>query len=122
MAYHLVDSTDIAPEEGIPGDHRYLDSIVDLQNFSMQVIEAQAGEDFAPYHTHSVQEEVFFVIEGNLHVTTPGDSYVVGPGHFFVAEPENPLHPHNPEDADSAVRAVLVNAPHADDFEMYDAD
>lgn len=122
MAYHLVDSEDITPEEGIPGDHRYLDSIVDLQNFSMQIVEAQPGEDFAPYHTHSVQEEVFFVIEGNLHVTTPEENFVVEPSDFFVAEPENPLHPHNPEDADSAVRAVLVNAPHADDFEMYDAD
>lgn len=122
MAYHVVDSADITPESDIPGDHRYLDSVVDLTNLSMQVVTAQPGESFAPYHTHGVQEEVFYVVEGELHVKTPREDYTLGPGEFFVAEPESPLHPHNPDDADAPVRAVLVNAPRAEDFETYDAD
>jgi quercetin dioxygenase-like cupin family protein len=122
MAYHVVDSADIEPREGIPGDHRYIESVVDLGNLSMQVVEAEPGEDFAPYHYHEVQEEVFFVVSGVLRVETPDGVHDVEAGSFFVAEPEDPLHPHVPEDAPEPTHAVLVNAPQADDFVMYDPD
>lgn len=122
MGYHVADLESIEPRPGLPGEHHYLEDAVDLENLSLQVVTAEPGEDFAPYHEHATAEEVFYVLEGALSVETPEDVFEVGPGEAFVAEPGSPLHPHNPADAPGAVRALLVNAPVVDDFERYDAE
>lgn len=122
MGYHTADLESIEPREGIPGSHHYVNDVVDLEHLTVQLVHAEPGEDFAPYHRHEVEEEVFVVIAGTLVVETPDGTYDVSEGEAFVAEPGSPLHPHNPADADSPVRAILVNAPVADDFRMMDQD
>ena len=119
MGYHVIDPASVDPREGLPGSHRYLDDAVDLAGLSVQLVEAQPGESFAPYHAHEESDEVFYVLGGELHVETPEGDHVVGAGEWFAVEPGNPLHPFNPEDADGTVRALLVNA-RADDFQPYD--
>lgn len=120
MGYHVAELESIEPREGLPGEHHYLEDAVELRNLSLQVVVAEPGEDFAPYHEHGTAEEVFYVIDGTLSVETPDETYQVGPGEAFVAEPESPLHPHNPADAPGPVRALLVNAPVVDDFEFFE--
>ena len=119
MAYHVVDPETIDPREGLPGAHRYLDDAVDLTSVSMQVVTAEPGEDFAPYHSHESGDEVFYVLEGTLHVETPEGVHTAGAGEWFAVQPGNPLRPFNPETADAPVRALLVNAK-IDDFRPYD--
>lgn len=121
MGYHVTDLDAVEPRPGLPGEHHYLEDVVDLANLSLQVVTAEPGEDFAPYHEHGTAEEVFYVLSGTLVVETPDGDHEVEEGEAFVAEPGSPLHPHNPADASGTVRAVLVNAPVVDDFEPYEA-
>lgn len=122
MGYHTARFESIEPRTNIPGSHHYLNDAVDLDHLTVQLVVAEPGEDFAPYHRHGVEEEVFVVIDGTLVVETPDGTFDVDEGEAFVAEPESPLHPHNPADADAPVRALLVNAPVSDDFELFDPD
>lgn len=121
MGYNVIDSKSIDPRDGLSGDHYYLDDAVDLQRLSVQLVEADPGESFAPYHSHRESEEVFYVLDGRLHVETPEEEYLVAAGEWFAVEPNNPLRPFNPEDARGPVRALLINAK-LDDFDPYDPD
>lgn len=120
MAYHVVETDGIEPRSGIPGIHRYVDDVVDLEYLSVQFVEVEPGMGFVPYHSHDEQEELFYVLDGPLHVETPEDVFVIESGDFFIAEPGSPLRPHNPSDAGGSVRALLVNAPNVDDFRPYE--
>lgn len=122
MSYDVVAPADVAPHPDLPGDHRFLEAVTDLETLSVQVVDAAPGEELAPYHLHEEADEVFYVLSGALHVHTPTDEYVVEAGSFFVATAESPLQPHNPGDADGPVRALLVNAPPTADARPYDPD
>lgn len=119
MSYHVVDPATVESREGLPGTHRYLDDVVELTRLSVQLVEAAPGDDFAPYHAHDEGDEVFYVLEGTLHVETPEGEFRVGAGEWFAVEPGHPLRPYNPATAEAPVRALLVN-PRADDFRPFD--
>jgi uncharacterized cupin superfamily protein len=115
MGYHVVDPTTVAPRDGLPGTHRYLDDAVELSRLSVQLVEADPGDEFAPYHAHDEGDEVFYVLDGSMHVETPDGDFLVEAGNWFAVEPGNPIRPYNPATATAPVRALLVN-PRADDF------
>ncbi|MBZ6496386.1 cupin domain-containing protein [Natrinema longum] len=121
MGYTVIDATAVEPRDGLSGDHYYLDDAVDLDRLSIQLVEADPGESFAPYHSHRESEEVFYVLDGHLHVETPDEEYVVAAGEWFAVEPGHPLRPFNPADAEDTVRALLLNAKR-DDFDPYEPD
>lgn len=121
MGYHVVEPESIEPREGLPGTHHYLEDAVELAELSVQLVDAAPGEEFAPYHYHETSDEVFYVLEGTLHVETPEGEHTVDAGEWFAVEPGNPLHPYNPDSAGEHTRAMLVNAKF-DDFTMYDPD
>jgi uncharacterized cupin superfamily protein len=121
MSYHVVDPESIEPRDGIPGDHRYLNDAVDLEDLAVQVIEATPGEDVAPFHYHSEGDEVFYVLKGTLNVEVPDDEFTVEAGHWFFTKSGNPLRVFNADDADETLHALLVNLDN-DDFEMWSAD
>jgi uncharacterized cupin superfamily protein len=120
MAYEIIDPESVDPRPDIPGDHRYIQDVTKLEHLSMQFVRTPPGESFVPYHYHDVQEELFYIILGELHVRTPDTEYVVEPGEVFVAQPGSPLQPYVPETATADVEAIILNAPQADDYQSHD--
>ena len=62
------------------------------------------------------------MIDGTLHVETPGEEYVVEEGELFVVEPENPHRTHNPADAEGQVEVLAVGAPSVQDAQPYEGE
>lgn len=122
MGYHVVDPDSIEPTPDRPCEHRSVSNALGLERMGLNVYRARPGEQLPlAYHVHDEQEEAFVVLEGDLHVETPGGEYVVSEGELFVAEPTNPHRAFVPEDADGQVRAVAVGAPSVDDAHAYEA-
>ena len=121
MSYHVVEPESIEPRDGIPGAHRYLNDAVDLEEMAIQVIEAEPGEDVAPFHYHAESDEVFYVLEGTLTAEVPDDEFTVEAGNWFFINSENPLHVFNAADATEPLRALLINLD-VDDFTLWSAD
>jgi mannose-6-phosphate isomerase-like protein (cupin superfamily) len=62
-------------------------------------------------HYHEEQEEIFYVIEGTLHVETPEQEYLVKSGQALVVEPNSPQQAFNPDDAAESVHVLAIGAP-----------
>jgi uncharacterized cupin superfamily protein len=121
MSYHVVDPDSIEPREGIPGAHRYLNDAVDLEEMAVQVIEAEPGEDVAPFHYHAESDEVFYVLEGTLNAEGSDDEFTIESGNWFFIKSGNPIHVFNADDASETLRALLLNLD-VDDFTLWSAD
>jgi len=127
MAYHLVDTDDLDQWDDRPADVRSLSVAAGLDHadspLGLRVYEADPGDQLPlAYHYHDEQYEVFYVLDGALHVETPDGEFVVETDQAFVAEPESPHLAFNPEDADAPVRVLAIGAPTADDAHPYEPD
>lgn len=121
MSYHVVDPDDLEPFSDRPVDARSISDAADMENVGLRRYDAKPGEQLPlAYHYHDEQEEAFYILEGTLHVETPGKEFVVEAGEVFVAEPTSPHRAFNPEDATDPVRVFAVGAPSVDDAEEYD--
>ncbi len=121
MGYDVVDPEDIDPMSDRPVDARSISDAVGLEKMGLRRYHAQPGEQLPlAYHYHEHQEEVFYVVDGTLHVETPGTEFVVERGEVFVAEPTSPHRAFNPEDATEPVRVLAIGAPAVADAEAYD--
>jgi mannose-6-phosphate isomerase-like protein (cupin superfamily) len=125
MGYYHVDPSELDQWDDRPADVRSLSAAADLDYdgapLGLRVYEADPGEQLPlGYHYHDEQTEVFYVLEGRLHVETPEGEFVVGSDEAFVAHPESPHRAHNPADADAPVRALAVGAPSVDDAHSYE--
>lgn len=84
------------------------------EKIGLRLYLAEPGESLggdARMHYHEQQEEVFYVIEGTLHVETPEEEYEVEPRQALVVEPESPQRAYNPEDASATVEVLAIGAP-----------
>ncbi|WP_158058574.1 cupin domain-containing protein [Halorussus halophilus] len=123
MGYHVIDPASVEPTPDRPCVQRAVGDEAGLENVAVNVYEVAPGEQIPlAYHYHDEQEEVFYVTEGDLHVETPDEEYVVPAGQVFVAEPDSPQLAYNPESADETVRALALGAPSVDDAHAYDPD
>jgi uncharacterized cupin superfamily protein len=121
MVYHIVDPADLAPAEDYPCDRRSITDAVGLSTVAAAVYELEPGDELArTYHYHEQREELFYVLEGTLAVETPGREYEVPAGSVFVAEPESPIRPHNPDSSGEPVRALGVGTPQYDIGKPYE--
>ncbi|WP_435348357.1 cupin domain-containing protein [Haloarchaeobius sp. HRN-SO-5] len=123
MEYHHieVDAVPVTPDR--PSDQRSLGDAADLSNVAINRYEVAPGEQVPfVYHYHDEQEEVFYVLDGALHVETPTEEYVVESDHAFVAEPGSPHRAYNPADADGPVSLLAVGAPAVEDAHEYHPD
>lgn len=122
MGYHLVDPADVEPMPDRPSETRDVASAVGLENMGLRVYDVAPGEDvpISGLHYHDEQEEVFYVVSGELRVETPEREYVVPGGQFFVAEPESPHRAFNAADASVNARVVAVGAPSVSDGHVYE--
>jgi mannose-6-phosphate isomerase-like protein (cupin superfamily) len=115
MGYHVVDPANLDPAEDYPCDRRSIADAAGLSTVAAAVYELEPGDELArSYHYHEQREELFYVLEGTLAVETPDWEYEVPVGSVFVAEPDSPIRPYNPDSADGSVRVFGVGAPQYD--------
>jgi mannose-6-phosphate isomerase-like protein (cupin superfamily) len=123
--YNVVDPADLEQWDDRDVDVRSLSAAagLDYQDapLGLRVYEAAPGQMLPlTYHYHDEQVEVFFVLDGTLHVETPEGAFVVERDRAFVVHPGNPHRAHNPDDAEESVRVLAIGAPSVDDAHPYD--
>lgn len=123
--YHIVDPADVEPMEGRSADARPIGEAAGLHRrddkLGMRIYEAAPGEQVpGMYHYHDEQIEVFYVLEGTLHVETPEREYIVEADQAFFVDPGHPHRAYNPADANGSVRLLAVGAPSAEDHHAYE--
>jgi len=127
MGYHLVDPNELDQWDDRPTDVRSLSVAAgyDYQDsaLGLRVYELAPGEmSGLAYHTHDEQVEVFYVLDGSLHVETPDGEIVVEADQALFVDPGSPQRAYNPDDAESAVRVLAIGAPSVDDAHPYEPD
>lgn len=122
MGYHVVDPDDIEPEPNRPSEMRYISEAAGMENIGLRVYDVAPGEDIpsSGLHYHDEQEEVFYVVDGELSVETPDGAYHIGDGQFFIVEPESPHRAYNDPDADTNAKVVGIGAPSVSDSHVYE--
>jgi mannose-6-phosphate isomerase-like protein (cupin superfamily) len=125
MGYHLVDPDDLDQWDDRGTDVRSLSAAAgyDYQNskLGLRVYELAPGEQSGlSYHFHDEQVEVFYVLDGTLHVETPEKTYEVESDQALFVDPESPQRAFNPESAETATRVLAIGAPSVDDAHPYD--
>jgi mannose-6-phosphate isomerase-like protein (cupin superfamily) len=127
MGYHLVDPDDLDQWDDRPTDVRSLSAAAgyDYQDskIGMRVYDLAPGEQPGlSAHVHDEQVEVFYVLDGTLHVETPDEEYVVGSDQALFVDPGSPQRAYNPDDADGNTRIIAVGAPSVDDASPHEFD
>ncbi|WP_324759335.1 cupin domain-containing protein [Haloarcula sp. GH36] len=123
MAYHTLDPDALPETDDYPCDRRGLSDAAELHALHAATYAMAPGEQLPrTYHYHEQREELFYVLDGTLHVETPDEEFVVPADQAFVAEPESAHRAYNPEDADGPVRVLGVGAPKTDIALPYDPD
>lgn len=123
MGYQVLDPETVDPMPDRPCLRRSLGPAADLSSVAINLYEAAPGEQVAAiYHYHDEQEEVFYVLDGELSVETPEGTYTVGAGELFVADPGCAHRAYNAADAVGPVRLLAVGAPPVDDAHPYEPD
>jgi quercetin dioxygenase-like cupin family protein len=121
MGYHHIDVDGLEPTPARPCTRRSISEAAGLENVAANVYEPEPGETIPlAYHYHDEQEEVFYVVSGELSVETPEETYVVGRDEAFVVEPESPQRAYVDEDADGGAKVFVLGAPAIDDVHPYE--
>lgn len=125
MGYHLVDPDDLDQWDDRPTDVRSLSVAAgyDYQDskLGLRVYELAPGEQSGlSYHYHDEQVEVFYVLEGTLHVETPDEEFVVDRDQALFVDPGSPQRAFTPEAADTSTRVLAIGAPSVKDAHTYD--
>lgn len=123
MGYHVIDPSSVEATPDRPCLQRAVGDAAGLENVALNVYEVEPGEQIPlAYHYHDEQEEVFYVLDGELRVETPDEEYAVPEDNLFVVEPDSPQRAFNPEDAAETVRTLVLGVPTVDDVHAYDPD
>jgi uncharacterized cupin superfamily protein len=120
MGYSHVDPAALPAAPDRPSTKRSISDAAGLENLAAHVYTVAPGEAIPlAYHVHGEQEELFYVLGGELHVETPEGEYAVGADEAFAVEPESPQRAFVPDDGEPT-RALVVGAPPVDDVRAYD--
>ena len=122
MGYHVIDPDEIEPTPDRPSEMRYISEAAGMEEMGLRLYRVAPGEEIpiSGMHYHDQQEEVFYVVEGELRVETPDREYAVDRGELFVAEPGNPHRAFNHGDADGRAVVLAAGAPPVDDGHAYE--
>ncbi len=125
MGYHKVDPEKLEQWDDRPTDVRSLSVAAgyDYQDspIGMRVYDLSPGEQSGlRYHYHEEQVEVFYVLEGSLHVETPDGEIIVDKDQALFIDSGSPQRAYNPSDADTNTRVLAIGAPSADDAQTHD--
>ncbi|USZ71583.1 cupin domain-containing protein [Natronosalvus halobius] len=124
MGYRIVDPEAVDPAPDRPSECRKLSEPGGLETMAINRFHAAPGEELPlAYHYHETQQEAFYVLEGDLAVETPEETYEVPEERLFVVDPGHPQRAYNPAGADGPVTVLAIGAPAADsDARVYDRD
>ena len=125
MGYELIDTDDLDPlpnrsSTGLELSDHYVPTGESLdeehsrgpENIGLRAYHAAPGESLSEeMHYHEEQEEIFYVIEGTLHIETLEKEYRLDPGQALVVEPGSPQRAFNPNDAAGPVHVLAIGAP-----------
>ncbi|MGM0590454.1 MAG: cupin domain-containing protein [Halobacteriota archaeon] len=115
MGYHVIDPTTIDPLPDRSATARPVSERGNLETLGIRFYDAHPGEQLPlAYHYHETQEEAFYVLDGELHVETPAQTFAVSAGELFVVEAGSPHRAYNPDTADTTVRVLAMGAPSDD--------
>ena len=121
MGYHVIDPAALAEHDDRRASVKSISAAVGLGTLGLRVYRAAPGEQIPlAYHYHDEQEEALYVLAGELHVETPGETFVVNADRLFVVEPGNPHRAFNPGDAAVDLEVLAVGAPSVDDAHAYE--
>lgn len=121
MAYHVVNLMEIETHPKHESDRRSLKRVLPLEHIGLSRYLAQPGEQIPQeYHYHDTQEEVFYVVSGEMTVETPEREFVVAPDEVFVAEPNDPHRAYNAADATQDLLVIAIGGPNILDGHSYD--
>lgn len=123
MSYHVVDIDSIEPHPDHESDRRTLRGTLDLEHVGVSLYTAAPGEQVPQrYHYHDTQEELFYVVAGEMRVETPEGEFRVGENELFLAEPGSPHRAFNAADAPASLRVLAIGAPVVADGHAYEGD
>lgn len=127
MGYHLIDPDELEQWDDRPADVRSLSAAAGYDTpeakLGLRVYDLEPGEPTGlEYHYHDEQVEVFYVLDGTLHVETPDKMYVVETDEALFVDPGSPQLAYNPEEASEHTRVLAIGAPSVDDVHVYDPD
>lgn len=128
MGYHLIDIDELEPlpDRSATGyeisDHYHAfrggadeptEPTRGPRTFGFRVYFVDPGEQLGTsgMHYHEEQEELFYLVEGALHVETPERTFRVEAGQALLIEPGSPQRAYVPEDAQTSAYVVAVGAP-----------
>lgn len=128
MGYELIDTDDLdpLPDRSATGyeisDHYlpFRDADADPpgpnrgpRTFGFRVYFVEPGEALGTggMHYHEEQEELFYVVDGTLHVQTPDTTFQVDAGQAMFIEPESPQRAFVPDTAEERAYVVAAGAP-----------
>ncbi len=121
MGYHHIGVDGIEPTPDRPCTRRSISEAAGLENVALNVYEPSPGESIPlAYHYHDKQEEVFYVLSGELSVETPEETYTVGVDEAFVVEAESPQRAYVDENVEEGARVLVLGAPAIDDVHPYE--
>lgn len=121
MAYHVVDPAALAEHDDRPASVKSIGDAAGLETLGLRKYRATPGQQIPlAFHFHDEQEEAFYVLEGELHVETPDEEFVVPAGQAFVVGPGNPHRAFNPAEATGDLVVLAMGAPSVDDVHNYE--
>jgi uncharacterized cupin superfamily protein len=121
--YHCIDPTELDRTPEYPCDRRSVSDAAGLGILAAAVYRLSPGEQLPrTYHYHDQREELFYVRAGRLAVETPDATHILGADEIFVAEPESPHRPYNPDSAAEETVVFGVGSPKTDLARPYDPD
>ena len=111
MAYDTAAKTDadsVVPEEW--GGMWFLKDHLDTEELGFTVLELEPGGKGKEHdHGEDGQEEVYYVVEGQIDVDLGDESVTLGPDEAIRLDADQPRQMHNR--GDERVKLVLVGAP-----------
>lgn len=66
-------------------------------------------------HSHKIQTEVFYILEGECLLIVNGEEFLAKPGESFVCEPGDSHNLWNQSDRDFKILVFKINRPEGDE-------
>jgi mannose-6-phosphate isomerase-like protein (cupin superfamily) len=107
----------VPPGEGHRvGNVEFLARSQDTPRFNLSVITVKPHREGPEIHTHSGEDDSFYILDGELTFTVDGEEVVAGPGTFVLVPPGVPHTFANR--SDDVARFVNVHAPAGFDLRL----